>query len=255
MPRLLSPLTALVLTAGLVALLPGKTQADAREVTMQAQTISNGMAKALRVLREDIDIDLPDARGVALGDTVDRCVQSVRQIQRATRSGAAQADIHKLAIALDKELDRLVAEATRLGSDGYYLRKSAAQINAQNEQLARIVAPVTIPPQVFVLTGQIAKGLRALHDDIDIDLPDARGQGLSNIADRALMDAQRIFRGVRFGAPPTVVRAQIVELTTNLHKLEDAAGAIGTDAYYVRKSANRLHAISHELLKTMGPKD
>jgi len=255
MPIFLRSLSIPVLLAALLAVSPGRTLAQPappRGVQAQAQNMANGMGKALRVLREDIDVDLPDNRGAALGEVVDRCVAQVRQLQRATRSEATAGQLHRLVVELDKELDRLVAASTRLGSDAYYLTRSAANINAQNEALARLLAPPTIPQRVFTLTEQIGKGLRALRDDIDVDLPDARGAALSAVADRCLGHLRFIHRGERFGATPDQLRKHIIELNRDLDKLQDSTTALGADGYYLRKSIAQLQVLSRELLKALG---
>jgi len=254
MSRLLRSLPTLALLAGLCAILPGMTRAQPPDVVTRAQAQANGLAKSLRVLREDIDVDLPDARGAALGEIVDRAVLQVRQLQRATRAGGVTpGQLHKMVVDLDKDLDRLVASAASLGPDGYYLRKAAAQINAQNEALARQLAPPTVPPRVFVLTDQVANGLRALRDDIDIDLPDARGRALTDNVERCLRETRQIHRGARFGAPPGALRKNAADLSRELQRLVGAAEGLGSDAYYLRKSAAQINALGQELVKSMTP--
>jgi len=253
MPRFLYWLPVLVWTAGLLALVPGTTLAQgSRDPLTETQNVANQMAKSLRILREDIDVELPDNRGEALGAQVDNCVLHVRQLQRAVRGGAAKAQLHKIVVELDKDLDRLVAAAAALGADAYYFRPSAVKINAQNEYLARLLAPPTIPPRFFALTDQIAKSLQALHDDIDIDLPDARGKALIALSDRCQAHAVQIYRGGRFGAPPARLRQHLAELNRDLQQLVEAAGAIGSDAYYLRKSAANIRAQGEEALKVLG---
>jgi len=177
MPCCSRSLTVLAALAG-VAILASESRAQRPEPAVPAETpaVANLLSKRLRALREDIDVDLPDNRGVALGAIVDQAVLEVRQLQRASRTGASRAELHKFTVNLDGSLDKLVAAAGQLGSEGYYLRRAAAEINAQNEALAGLLAPARFSPRVFVLTEQLHKGLQALRDDIDVDLPDARGK-------------------------------------------------------------------------------
>jgi len=241
-----------VLTAGLVAAGTAVSLAQPPERMSQARNMSNAMSKSLQALREDIDIDLPDVRGAELGTLVDRCFLQVRQLQKATRSDTAPAQLHRMAVELDKDLDRLVAATARLGADAYYLRRSAAQINALNENLARIMAPPTIPPRVFALTEQLSQGLGALRGDIDLDLPDDRGKALDAITDRAVVQARDLSRGERFGAPPERLRKQVIDLNRDLQQLVNATKPLGSEGYYLRKSAVNLQATGQELLKALG---
>jgi len=253
MLKFLRMLPVPLLTIALVALLAERSGGqNPPDPIQQAKARAAIMAKGLRVLREDIDIDLPDARGANLGEIVDRAVFQVRQLQRGIRAGMTPAQLHAIVVELDKTLDQLLASATRLGADAYYVRKSAATINAHNEALARTLAPPTIPPRVFILTEQIAKNLDALRDDISIDLPDARGKTLGDLADQSLVQVRHIHRGARTGAPPEHLREHATELNRDLQRLTTSAASLGADGYYLHRSAAQIQAQGAALLNTLG---
>lgn len=247
MPRYLTSLILLALTG--VATFAPETLAQGPRTAVPPETpnVANLLSKRLRALREDIDVDLPDDRGVALGAIVDQAVQEVRQLQRATRAGAARADLYKLAVNMDRNLDQLVNAAGKLGPDGYYLRRAAAEINAQNEFLAGLLAPVTFSPRVFVLTEQLHRGLHALRDDIDVDLPDARGKALDEVADRSLGHLKQLHHGARFGTPVGNLRKHVAELNNNVNLIAESSKKIGSDGYYLNRSADQLLALGREL--------
>jgi len=252
MPRVLHLLLALGVLFCL-AISVEKGQAGPPGQMAKSKILADGMSKALRALREDIDIDLPDARGAKVGAIVDQSVYHVRDIQRGVKAGLPAPQLHKLSIELDKSLDLLVDVTTKMGSDAYYLRKSAVEINHKNERLAHILSPATISPRVFILTDLIVKNLEALRDDIDVDLPDPRGVALSKFADHAQKHARHIHRGARFGARPDLLRKEAGELAQELDLMIIATKKLGADGYYLNKSAVRIQPLALELIKALSP--
>jgi len=254
MLRLLRSLPALALAAGLAVVLTGPAQAQPPASPLpQPHALVTWLSQRLRALREDVDIDLPDARGVTVGAIVDRCVMQVRQMQRSMRDGvpAPLPQLHKQATELAKELQRLEASLAGLGSDAYYLRKATVPIISLNQTLLKVTGPATLPPQVVALADQMLKELRALREDTDIDLSDARGKTVGELIDRCVMGTRHLEKSAREGASPAHVRKHALDLGKDLQRIQSALAGMGSDAYYLRKSAARIVALNQSLLKLL----
>jgi hypothetical protein len=130
---------------------------------------------------------------------------------------------------------------------------------------AGLAVPATVPAQppgypgpqrgsldrVLSLTDQMADELSTLREDIDIELPDARGEALAAQADRSLEQIRHLQKSVRRGASPEHLREHAAEMARGLHRFLDMTADLGPDGRFLRRSAKRIHALDHELMEIL----
>jgi hypothetical protein len=154
MQTLIRSLISLVLTAGLAVVPVGALKAQVpappapdRAGLFEVQDLTDRLADELITLREDIDVELPDARGRALAAQADRSLALVRHLQKSVRSSASPEHLHRHAAELARELHRFLDMTAALGPDGQFLRESAARIHALDHQLMKLFAAPAPRPE------------------------------------------------------------------------------------------------------------
>jgi len=126
-----------------------------------------------------------------------------------------------------------------------------------------VLAPVLAQPREFPraqrghldrvlsLTEQMADELSTLRQDIDVELPDARGNALAAQADRSLAQIRHLQNSVRRGASPERLREQAAGMAQGLHRFLDMAEDLGPEGRFLRRSAKRIHTLDHELMESL----
>lgn len=113
--------------------------------------------------------------------------------------------------------------------------------------------PVGYGDQITGVTDRLAAELRNLREDVDVELPDARGRALAVQADDLLEQIEHLQKSVRSGASAEHLQEHAADLAKSLHEFLEATEALGRDGRFLNRSAQRIHDLDHYLLRLLGP--
>jgi hypothetical protein len=103
------------------------------------------LAEDLQTLREDVGVELPDARGRALAALADDLADQAEHLRRDLRDGDPAEHLWKHAAAVDRGLHEFLEATEALGEDGRFLRRSARRIEGLDHALMRLLSPGADP--------------------------------------------------------------------------------------------------------------
>ncbi len=108
------------------------------------------MTVQMRVVAEDVPIEVPDMRGQALSAEACDILEQLRHMQREARQVGPE-HMREEAVELDQKFHRFIETAEALGPQGRYLSRRAERVELLDHELLSLLsgaapAPVVQPP-------------------------------------------------------------------------------------------------------------